>query len=56
LEELIVHLKTYGSQTNLLQFHDGFDLQERPFRQCVIVMELISDGNGLQAMIISDNV
>jgi hypothetical protein len=25
------------------QFHDGFDLQGRPFRQFVIVMELISD-------------
>jgi hypothetical protein len=43
LEELIVLLKVSGSQTNFQQLHDGFDLQERLFRQCVIVWELISD-------------
>jgi hypothetical protein len=43
LEELIVHLKICGSQTSLQQLHDGFDLQDRPFRQCVTVIELISD-------------
>lgn len=42
LEELIVHLKTYGSQTYFQQFHDGFDLQ-RLFRLYVIVMEHISE-------------
>jgi hypothetical protein len=42
LEEL-VHLKIYGSQANLQQLRDGFALQDRPFRQCVIVVELISD-------------
>jgi hypothetical protein len=25
------------------QSHDGFYLQDRPFHQCVIIMELISD-------------
>lgn len=43
MEELIVHLKICGSQTNFHQFHDGFDLQGRPFHQCVIIMEHISD-------------
>jgi hypothetical protein len=43
LEELIDHLKICGSQTNFQQVHDDFDLQERPFFQYVIVMELISD-------------
>jgi hypothetical protein len=43
LEELVFHLKICGSQTNLQQFYDGFDLQDRPFYLCVIVMELISD-------------
>jgi hypothetical protein len=28
LEELVVHLKIYDSQTNSQQFHDGFDLQD----------------------------
>jgi hypothetical protein len=43
LEELVVHLKICGSQTNFQQFHDGFDLQDRWFRHIVIVMELIID-------------
>jgi hypothetical protein len=43
LEELVVHLKMCGSQANLQQLHDGFDLQDRPFGQCVIAVELISD-------------
>jgi hypothetical protein len=43
LEELIVHLKIYGSQIKLQQLHDGFYLQDTLSRQCVIVMELISD-------------
>jgi hypothetical protein len=43
LEELAVHLKRYGSQANPRQLHDGFNLQSRPLRQCVIVVELISD-------------
>jgi hypothetical protein len=38
LEELIIHLKICGSETDFQQFHDGFDLQDRLFRQCVIVM------------------
>jgi hypothetical protein len=38
-----VHLKIRGSQTNFQQFHDGLDLQVRPFCQCIIVTELISD-------------
>jgi hypothetical protein len=42
LEEL-VHLKICGSQANIQQLHDGFDLQDKPVRQCVIVVELISD-------------
>jgi hypothetical protein len=41
LEEL-VHLNICGSQTNLQQLHDGFDLQDRPFRQSIVVVELIS--------------
>jgi hypothetical protein len=40
LEKLLVHLKICGSQTNLQQLHDSFDLQDKLFRQCVIVMEL----------------
>jgi hypothetical protein len=43
LEELVVHLKICGSQANLQQLHGDFDLQDGPFRQCVIVKELISD-------------
>jgi hypothetical protein len=43
LEELITHLKICGFQTNFQQLHDGLDLQETPFRQCVVVKELISD-------------
>jgi hypothetical protein len=43
LEELIVHPKICGSQTNFQQFHDGLNLQDRPFGQSVIVMEIISD-------------
>jgi hypothetical protein len=42
LEELIVNLKICGSQTNFQQFHDGFNLRDRLFCQCVIIMELIS--------------
>jgi hypothetical protein len=42
LEEFVVHLKICPSQANIQQLHDGFDLQDRPFRQCVIVVELIS--------------
>jgi ketosteroid isomerase-like protein len=38
LEAGIVHLKVCGSQTALQQFHDGFDLQDRPLRLGVIVM------------------
>jgi hypothetical protein len=41
LEELIVHLKMGGPQANLQQLHDGLRLQDRPFCQCVIVVELI---------------
>jgi hypothetical protein len=29
--------------SNFQQFHDGFNLQDRPFHQCVIIMDLISD-------------
>jgi hypothetical protein len=29
--------------SNFQQFYDGFDVQDGPFRQCVIIMELISD-------------
>jgi hypothetical protein len=43
LEELINNLKICGSRTNFQQFHDGFGLQDRRFRQCVIITELISD-------------
>jgi hypothetical protein len=43
LEGLIVHLKICGSQASLQQLHNSFYLQETPFRQCVIVMELTSD-------------
>jgi hypothetical protein len=31
------------TRTNFQLFHDGFNLQDRLFRQCGIVMELISD-------------
>jgi hypothetical protein len=30
LEELTIHLKICGSQTNFQQFRDGFDLQDSP--------------------------
>jgi hypothetical protein len=43
LEELI-HLKICDSQANLQQFHCGFGLQGRPFRQSVIIMGFIADG------------
>jgi hypothetical protein len=43
LEEIVVNLKIRGSQTDLQQFHDGFDLQDGPFRQFDIVVELIFD-------------
>jgi hypothetical protein len=43
LEEVIIHLKICGSQTNFQQFHDGFNVQDRPFHQCVITLELASD-------------
>jgi hypothetical protein len=43
LEELVVHLKKRDSQANLQQLHNGFDLQDSPFRQYIIVVELISD-------------
>jgi hypothetical protein len=43
LEELTVHLKICGHHTIFQQFHDGFDLQDRMFRLCVIVMKRISD-------------
>jgi hypothetical protein len=43
LEELIIHLKLCGSQANLQQFHNGFGLQGRPFRESVIFMEFIAD-------------
>jgi hypothetical protein len=39
-----VYLKICGFQTTHQQFLDGFDLQVRPFRQRVIIMEFISDG------------
>jgi hypothetical protein len=29
--------------SNFQQFHDDFGLLDRPFRQCIIVMDLISD-------------
>jgi hypothetical protein len=35
-------MKICGSQANLQQLHDGFDLQDRPFRRCDIVIALIS--------------
>jgi hypothetical protein len=41
--EKLVHLKICGSQANNQQFHDAFDLQDRPFRRCVIVVEVIPD-------------
>jgi hypothetical protein len=43
LAELFVHLEICGSQANLQQLRDGFNVQDRPFRQCVIAVELISD-------------
>jgi hypothetical protein len=43
LEEFIIHLKVGGSQTNFQQFHEGFNLQNGLFCQCVIVVEFISD-------------
>jgi hypothetical protein len=41
LEEVIIHLKICGSQTNLQQFHNGFSLQGRPFHHSVIVVEFV---------------
>jgi hypothetical protein len=38
LEELVVYPKVGDSQTNFQQFHDGFDLQVRPFSQCIIIL------------------
>jgi hypothetical protein len=49
LEELIVHLKLCGSQTNIQQFHNDFGLLGRTFRQNVIVMEFIT--NDLQGFV-----
>jgi hypothetical protein len=43
LEELVIHLKIYGSQANFQQLHNGFDLQDRLFHQYVNVVELVSD-------------
>jgi hypothetical protein len=43
LEELVIPLKIGGSQASIQQFHNDFDPQDRPFRQCVILMDLISD-------------
>jgi hypothetical protein len=43
LEELVLYLKIGGSQADFQQLHDGFDLQDRPFCQCDIVVELIFD-------------
>jgi hypothetical protein len=39
LEELVLYLKIGGSQADFQQLHDGFDLQDRPFCQCDIVVE-----------------
>ncbi|XP_023710176.1 uncharacterized protein LOC111865964 [Cryptotermes secundus] len=39
LEELVVNLKIGGSQTDFQQLHDGFDLQDRLFRHCDIVVD-----------------
>jgi hypothetical protein len=38
-----VHLRICGSQGNFQHLHDSLDLQDRPFCQCVIAVELISD-------------
>jgi hypothetical protein len=43
LEELVVNLKIRGSQADLHEFHECFDLQDRSFCQCVIDAELIFD-------------
>jgi hypothetical protein len=43
LEELFIHLKMCSSQANFQQHRECFDLQDRPFPQCVIVVKLISD-------------
>jgi hypothetical protein len=43
LAELTVDLKIYLFSTDLQQLNDDFDLQDRPFRQCVFVVEFISD-------------
>jgi hypothetical protein len=40
LEQLVIHLKVCDSQANFQQLYDGFDLQDKPFRQFVIVVEL----------------
>jgi hypothetical protein len=37
------NLKVWGSQANFQQLHDGFDLQDRPFCQCVIVVLISYD-------------
>jgi hypothetical protein len=41
LEEFIIHLKNCGSQTNFQELHDVFDLQDRPFHQCVVIIKLL---------------
>jgi hypothetical protein len=43
LEKPIMCLKICGFQTNPQQFNDGSVLQGRPFCQCAIVMEFITD-------------
>jgi hypothetical protein len=43
LQELIILLKICDSETNLQKFHNGFDLQGKPFLQSFIVMEFITD-------------
>jgi hypothetical protein len=42
LEDITSYLKIYGSEANFQHLHDSFDLQDRPLRQFVIVMELTS--------------
>jgi hypothetical protein len=42
LEELIIDLKIYDSETNLQQFHNGLALQVRPFCQSFIIREFIT--------------
>jgi hypothetical protein len=43
LLEEIINLKTYGSTKKLQKFLNGFDLQDRPFRRSVIIMDFIAD-------------